>query len=251
LTMTGSNAMSAQPTAVVILIGNELLSGKTQDANLQFLATELAEAGITLREAIVIRDDRDTIIKTVRYYSDRHTYVFTTGGIGPTHDDITAEAVAAAFDTHLVLNEHAAAAIGGERDHPRMKMAMIPPDATLIDNSVSRAPGFQLNNVFVLAGVPRIARAMFESVRPRLRGGAAIVSANADVYLKESDIAVPLTQIAESNADVEIGSYPFSRDGRFGANLVVRGTDAQRVDAVMNIVIAAMTALGAQVQRHA
>lgn len=243
--------MNSQPTAAVILIGNEILSGKTQDANLRFLAAELAEAGIALREAIVIRDDHDTIVKTVRYYSNRYTYVFTTGGIGPTHDDITAEAVAAAFDTHLELNEHAAAAIGGEHDHPRMKMAMVPPEATLISNSVSRAPGFQLHNVFVLAGVPLIARAMFEAVRPRLHGGAAIVSANADVYLKESDIAGPLTRIVAANDDVEIGSYPFARDGRFGANLVVRGTDAQRVDAVMKTIVAAMAELGAEVLRHA
>lgn len=243
--------MSTQPSAAVILIGNELLSGKTQDSNLQFLAAELGAAGIALREAIVIRDDHDTIAKTVRYYSERHTYVFTTGGIGPTHDDITAAAVAAAFDSNLELNEAAAAAIGGERDHPRMKMAMIPPEATLIENSVSRAPGFQLRNVFVLAGVPAIARAMFDALRPRLHGGAAIVSANADVYLKESDIAAPLLQIAADNTDVEIGSYPFSRDGRFGANLVVRGIDAPRVDAVMRTVIETMAALGAQVQRHA
>jgi len=243
--------MSSQPTAVVVLIGNEILSGKTQDANLRFLAAELAQAGIALSEAIVIRDDHDTIVKTVRYYSERHTYVFTTGGIGPTHDDITAEAVAGAFDTHLELNAHAAAAIGGERSHPRMKMAMLPLGATLIDNPVSRAPGFRLHNVFVLAGVPTIARAMFDAVRPQLTGGAAIVSANADVYLKESDIAVPLTQIAAANTDVEIGSYPFSRDGRFGANLVVRGTDAPRVDAVMTMVVEAMSALGAEVQRHA
>jgi molybdopterin-biosynthesis enzyme MoeA-like protein len=129
-------------------------------------------------------------------------------------------------------------------------MAMIPPEASLIENSVSRAPGFQLKNVFVLAGVPLIAQAMFESLRPRLRGGAAIVSANADVFLRESDIARPLTEIAAANSDLEIGSYPFSRDGRFGANIVVRGTDAQRVDTVMKAVIEAMEATGAEVERH-
>ncbi len=243
--------MSEQPTAVIVVIGNEILSGKTQDTNIQYLGNSLAEMGIVLQEAIVIRDDHDTIARTVRYYSDRHTYVFTTGGIGPTHDDITAEAVAAAFDTTVELNEVAAAAIGGERDHPRMKMAMIPREATLIENSVSRAPGFQLHNVFVMAGVPRIAQAMFESLRERLQRGAAIVSANADVFLRESDIAMPLQQIAAENTDVEIGSYPFSRDGRFGANLVVRGTDALRVDSVMKLIVATMQGIGAQVQRHA
>ena len=243
--------MSSQPTAVVIVIGNEILSGKTQDANIGFLGAELAAAGIALHEAIVIRDDQDTIVKTVRYYAKRHTYVFTTGGIGPTHDDITAQAVAAAFDTQLELNEQAAQAIGGDRDHPRMRMAMIPPEAILIENSVSRAPGFQLHNVFVLAGVPKIAQAMFDALRPRLRGGAAIVSANADVYLPESEIAVALTQIADDNKDVEIGSYPFSRDGRFGANLVVRGVDPTRVDAVLQRIVEAMRALDAEVVPHA
>jgi len=243
--------MSSQPTAVIVIIGNEILSGKTQDANIQFLGRALAEAGVALREAIVIRDDHDTIVKTVRYYSERHTYVFTTGGIGPTHDDITAEAVAAAFDKSLELNEAAAALIGGERDHPRMRMAMMPPGAELIDNSVSRAPGFRLHNVFVLAGVPKIAQAMFEAVRPSLHGGNAIISANADVFLKESDIAAPLTQIVNENSDVEIGSYPFTRDDRYGANLVVRGTDFARVDTVMNAVVSAMQELGAEVERKA
>ena len=242
--------MSSQPTAAIIVIGNEILSGKTQDANIRYLGTQLAELGIVLQQAIVLRDDHETIVSTVRYYSQRYTYVFTTGGIGPTHDDITAEAVAAAFGTHVEINEQAAAAIGGDRDHPRMKMAMIPAEATLIENSVSRAPGFQLKNVFVLAGVPSIAQAMFESLRPQLRGGAAIVSANADVFLRESDIARPLAGIASANVDVEIGSYPFSREGQFGANLVVRGTDARRVESVMKEIIEAMEAIGADVQRH-
>jgi molybdenum cofactor synthesis domain-containing protein len=239
--------MSAQPTAVVVVIGNEILSGKTQDSNIRFLGISLAQAGIALQEAIVIRDDHATIVKTVRYYSERHDYVFTTGGIGPTHDDITAEAVAAAFGVPLELDEVAADLIGGDRDHPRMKMAMIPPGATLIENTVSRAPGFQIENVFVLAGVPKIAQAMFESLRPRLRGGEAIVSANANVYLKESDIAEPLGRIVDANKDVEIGSYPFSRDGRYGANLVVRGTDGSRVSKVLSDVVDAMRALGADV----
>ena len=242
--------MSAQATAVVVVIGNEILSGKTNDANIQFLGEALAHEGIALREAIVIRDDHATIVRTVKYYSEKHDYVFTTGGIGPTHDDITAAAVAEAFGASVVLNEEAAELIGGERDHPRMKMAMIPPEATLIENTVSRAPGFQIHNVFVLAGVPKIAQAMFEALRPRLRGGAAIVSENADVYLRESDIAARLSQIAEDNADVEIGSYPFSRNGRYGANLVVRGTDRARVSSVLDQVVAEMQSLGAEGVRH-
>lgn len=243
--------MSSSATAAVIVIGNEILSGKTQDANIGFLGRALAQCGVVLAEAIVIKDDHETIAETVRHYSERHTYVFTTGGIGPTHDDITAEAVAAAFGEKLELDEEAAAAIGGERDHPRMKMAMMPTNSTLIFNEASRAPGFQLRNVFVFAGIPSIAQSMFAAIRPTLRGGEAIVSANADVYLKESEIAGPLTRIVDANDDVEIGSYPFNRDARFGANLVVRGTDAARVDAVMNDVVAAMQALGAEVERKA
>jgi molybdenum cofactor synthesis domain-containing protein len=243
--------MSSQPTAAIVVIGNEILSGKTQDANIRFLGSALAEAGVVLAEAIVIRDDHETIAKTVRYYSERHTYVFTTGGIGPTHDDITAEAVAAAFGEPLELNEEAAELIGGERDHPRMKMAMMPPSASLIENTATRAPGFRLENVFVMAGIPRIAQAMFEAISPMLRGGDAIVSANVDVYLRESDIAAPLTKIVDANPDVEIGSYPFSRDEGYGANLVVRGTDKARVDAVMETIVSTMRDLGAEVQSMA
>jgi molybdenum cofactor synthesis domain-containing protein len=243
--------MSSQPTAAIVVIGNEILSGKTQDANIRFLGSALAEAGVVLAEAIVVRDDHETIAKTVRYYSERHTYVFTTGGIGPTHDDITAEAVAAAFGATLELNEEAAELIGGDREHPRMKMAMMPPEATLIENTATRAPGFRLENVFVLAGIPRIAQAMFEAIRPTLEGGSAIVSANADVYLRESDIAAPLTDIVDANPDVEIGSYPFIRDKGYGANLVVRGTNMERVDAVMETIVATMRELGGDVSRNA
>jgi molybdenum cofactor synthesis domain-containing protein len=243
--------MSQQPTAAIIVIGNEILSGKTLDANIQYLAQELAKLGIVLGEARVIRDDRSMIIDCVRLYSHAYDYVFTTGGIGPTHDDITAEAIAAACDDELVLNEEAAARIGGDRTHPRMKMAMIPRRAALIENSLSRAPGFRIDNIYVLAGIPRVAQAMFASLKPELRRGQEILSASADVFLKESEIAVPLTKIANANADVEIGSYPFSRDGTFGANLVVRGVDAARVEAVIGEIVATMQQLGGEPQRIA
>jgi molybdenum cofactor synthesis domain-containing protein len=241
--------MSQQPTAAVIVIGNEILSGKTLDANIQYLAQELAKLGIVLVEARVIRDDRSMIIDYVRACSRAYDYVFTTGGIGPTHDDITAEAVSAACDDELVLNEEAAARIGGERDHPRMKMAMIPRTAVLIENTVSRAPGFRVHNVYVLAGIPSVAQAMFSALKHELRRGREILSASADVFLKESDIAVPLSKIAEANTDVEIGSYPFSRNGSYGANLVVRGVDAERVEAVITEIVAAMRKFGGEPQR--
>jgi molybdenum cofactor synthesis domain-containing protein len=241
--------MTQQPTAAIVVIGNEILSGKTLDANIQYLAQELARLGIVLVEARVIRDDRAMIIEYVRQCSRAYDYVFTTGGIGPTHDDITAEAVAAACGDELVLNEDAAVRIGGDRNHPRMKMAMIPRTAALIENTVSRAPGFRLGNVYVLAGIPSVAQAMFTSLKHELRRGPEILSASADVFLKESEIAMPLAQIAEANGDVEIGSYPFSRDGTYGANLVVRGVDAARVEAVIAEIVAAMQARGGSPQR--
>lgn len=236
-----------QPTtAAVLLIGNEILSGKTQDANLQFLGAELAKLGIRLLEARVVPDDHETIARQVNELRARYSYVFTTGGIGPTHDDITAECVAAAFGVELVFDPEAVRrlqASGAQINDARMRMARVPAGASLIDNSVSIAPGFRMENVFVLAGVPHIARAMFAAAARELPAGAAIHSAAIDVFAREGDIAEPLARIAEANADVEIGSYPFSRDGRFGANLVVRGTDERRVGEVLAEIDAAMAAL--------
>jgi len=246
--------MTAQqaPTACVILIGNELLSGKTQDANLAFLGGELARLGIRLVEARVIRDDTDTIVATVNELRQRHTYVFTTGGIGPTHDDITADAIARAFGTRLERNADAVArlaASGRELTEARLKMAMIPVGATLVANSVSFAPGFRVENVFVLAGVPSIARAMFAALEPELDGADPIRSSTLEAYAPESNLAGPLEAIALEHPRVEIGSYPFSRDGRFGASLVVRGTDAAEIEIVVSEIAAAMTAIGIETAR--
>jgi len=230
--MTGSD----DSTACVLIIGNEILSGKTQDANLQFMAEAFARLGIRLAEARVIRDEPDVIAAVVNECRARYTYVFTTGGIGPTHDDLTAESVAQAFGVELVLDEEAARRIGrGSRDlNPaRLKMAMIPAGASLIDNPISQAPGFRIDNVFVMAGIPSIARAMFAAVEHELSGGKPILSASVDVYRREGDIAAPLDDIARRHGSVEIGSYPFSREGRFGASLVVRGTDADAIEAAM------------------
>lgn len=223
-------------TACVLIIGNEILSGKTQDANLRFMAEAFARLGIRLTEARVIRDEPDIIAAVVNECRERYTYVFTTGGIGPTHDDLTAAAVAKAFGVELVLDEDAARRIGhGSRDlnAARLKMAMIPEGASLIDNPISQAPGFRIGNVFVMAGIPSIARAMFAAVEPELRGGDPILSESVDIFRREGDIAAPLDEIASRHTAVEIGSYPFSREGRFGASIVVRGTDAERIDAAM------------------
>jgi molybdenum cofactor synthesis domain-containing protein len=246
-------SQSSALTAAVLLIGNELLSGKTQDANLRYLGTELAKLGIKLAEARVVRDEPPAIIDHLNALRAAHTYVFTTGGIGPTHDDITAECVARAFGTTLEVNADAVAALertSKDLNEARLKMARIPVGATLVANSVSNAPGFRIENVFVLAGIPSIARAMFEAAKPELEAGAVIRSASVDVFAREGDIAAPLERLALENADVEIGSYPFIRDGRYGANLVVRGTDEGRIEAVMEEIVATMRALGGNPERQ-
>jgi molybdenum cofactor synthesis domain-containing protein len=237
--------MNEQPTAAVLIIGNEILSGKTQDANLKFLGESLAALGILLCEARVIRDVPEVIAAVVNECRARYTYVFTTGGIGPTHDDVTAESVARAFGVDLILDEEAARRVGrGSRDvnASRLRMAMIPAGASLVDNTVSQAPGFRMENVFVMAGIPSIARAMFAAVEPELERGAPIRSQSIDVYRREGDFASNLEEIARHHPQVEIGSYPFSREGRFGASIVVRGTDESRVAAAMDDI---RTTLGA------
>ena len=242
------------PTAGVILIGNELLSGKTQDSNLQFIGQRLADLGIRLQEAVVIADIEATIIATVNGYRTRHDYVFTTGGIGPTHDDITSASVAKAFGVRLVKHPEAVRRLerayqrAGLSDE-RMKMAEIPEGATLVDNPISQAPGFQIENVFVLAGIPSIARAMFDSLAPTLQGGPAIVSASVDGYLAESSLAKRLGEIDQRFPDVDIGCYPFFRNRRFGANVVARGTDATAVREVIDLVFELMDELGGEPER--
>lgn len=228
---------TAAPTACLVIIGNEILSGKTQDANLQFLAQALSRLGIVFAEARVIRDEPPIIADVVNECRARYTYVFTTGGIGPTHDDVTAESIARAFGVPLVLDDDAANRIqrgGRELTPARAKMAMVPEGATLIDNPISHAPGFRLDNVFVMAGIPSVARAMFGAIEHELVGGTPIHSESVDVYARESDIADPLEAIAKKYPQVDVGSYPFSRDGRYGASLVVRGTDRDAIEAALS-----------------
>ncbi len=234
-------------TACVLLIGNEILSGKTQDANLQYLGTELSRLGVKLAEARVLPDDADVIVATVNECRARYTYVFTTGGIGPTHDDITAKCIATAFGRELILDQRAVECLkrgSFELNEARLKMARLPEGSTLIENPRSNAPGFCVENVYVLAGIPSIARAMFETLADEFDSGPPIYSRNVDVFMREGDIAGPLEIIADEFPDIEIGSYPFARDGRFGANLVVRGTDAGRLDLALNKIVETMTRLG-------
>jgi molybdenum cofactor synthesis domain-containing protein len=240
---------ATQSTACVLIIGNEILSGKTQDANLQFLGLELAKLGTKLAEARVVRDEPEMIVAALNECRAKYTYVFTTGGIGPTHDDITAECVARAFGVPMTLDSDAVERLRRGRvelNEARLKMARVPQGATLIDNPVSHAPGFRIGNVFVYAGIPAIMRAMFAASVPLLTKGAQILSTSIDVYAREGDLAQPLERIARAHPEVEIGSYPFARDGRFGATLVVRGTDGAAVERVRAEIVAAMVALAGE-----
>ena len=241
--------MSAGPTACVLIIGNEILSGKTQDTNLQFLGVELAKLGIRLAEGRVVRDEPAAIIRHVNETRREFTYVFTTGGIGPTHDDITAECVAQAFGVPLELSDDAVLRLrrgGRPLNEARLKMARIPRGAELVDNPVSNAPGFRIENVFVFAGIPSIARAMFANAVPLLVHGAPILSASVDAFLREGDFAAALTSIQQRYATVEIGSYPFNRDGKLGATLVARGTDRALLAKAVEEIAAAIAALGGE-----
>ncbi|MBT6189833.1 MAG: competence/damage-inducible protein A [Tateyamaria sp.] len=224
------------PTAAILVIGDEILSGRTRDANMHYLAGQLTEHGIDLREARVVSDDPAAIVATVQALSAAYDNVFTSGGIGPTHDDITADCIAEAFgvsidvrdDARAILADHYARS-GVELNAARLRMARIPDGASLIDNPVSSAPGFTLGNVHVMAGVPSVFRAMVASILPSLTGGAPLVSSTLRVERGEGDIAGPLGNLAALFPKLSFGSYPFQKDGRYGANIVVRGTDTAEV----------------------
>jgi molybdenum cofactor synthesis domain-containing protein len=236
-------------TAAVLIIGNEILSGRTQDANLAYLAKGLGEVGVVLREARVIPDVPDTIIATVNALRAAFDYVFTTGGIGPTHDDITSECVARAFGVPLILHPEAHRMFlsyyqPGELNEARLRMAHTPEGATLIPNPVSRAPGFRIGNVFVMAGIPRVMQGMFDGVKHQLKGGPPMLSRTVSCGLAEGVLAKGLGEIQARHPELEIGSYPFYRRGQFGVSLVLRGRDAARLDAVAGDVAAMVRDLG-------
>ena len=221
---------SVPKTAGVIIIGNEILSGRTQDANLAHIANKLEQLGIILSEALVIPDVEEIIIEKVTDYSQRFDYVFTTGGIGPTHDDITAASIARAFNKKLVRNPEAVACMEryydpGQLTEARLRMANMPEDAYLIDNPVSGVPGFQIENVFVLAGVPNIMQGMLDGLAGKLTGGIPILTASVSTNLTESRIAEGMGKIQELANDVSIGSYPYFKHGELGVNVVLRSTD--------------------------
>ncbi|NEX91427.1 molybdopterin-binding protein [Caulobacter sp. 17J65-9] len=228
--------MSDQPSAAVLIIGDEILSGRTQDTNLNVIARFLADLGVDLQEARTVGDGHDRIVEALDALRARYDYVITTGGIGPTHDDVTAEAVAAAFGVDLPFHPEALAILerryDGDFNAARRRMARIPQGATLIRNPVSDAPGFQIDNVFVLAGVPQIMTAMLDDVRPRMRTGRVKVERAAVVSgAGEGLLAAPLEAAARARPDLSFGSYPRFAEGGWGVKLVVGGRDVAAVDA--------------------
>jgi len=223
-------------TACVVVIGNEILSGRTQDANLSYLALALNSVGVRVREARVIPDDPDTIIATVNEVRAKFDYVFTTGGIGPTHDDITSLCIARAFGVPLILHPEAKALLEmhyrqGELNEARLRMAHVPEGAELLLNPVSRAPGFRIGNVFVLPGVPLVMQAIFDGFKHILAGGKTVLSRSITCALLEGRIAADLGTIQDGYPCVEIGSYPFFGQGAYGTCLVLRTTDQALLDA--------------------
>lgn len=222
----------------MVIIGNEILSGRTQDANLAYAATLLNEFGIQMREVRVIPDVESTIVETVNELREKFDYIFTTGGIGPTHDDITAVSIAKAFGVPIVIDPMAKALLeehyGADNlTDARLRMARVPKGAILIDNPLSRAPGFQIGNVLVMAGIPVVMKSMIDNVAPRLKGGKPVLSRTVTALIRESDIAVGLEDLQTKYQAVEIGSYPFFRKNVVGANLVMRGTDADVLEQVV------------------
>ena len=230
-------APSASVTAALIIIGNEVLSGRTHDKNLPYIAEKLNGVGVRLTEARVIPDIPDIIIRTVRELSANFTYVFTTGGIGPTHDDITADCVAEAMGVAIDIDPEALRRLeihyensGLEINEARLRMARIPAGATLIDNPISAAPGFRIGNVHVMAGVPKIMQAMLDGILPTLKGGRPMISITLRCSLPEGRIAQGLGALAKAYPDVDFGSYPAWTKTAFQVSLVVRGDDPDRVE---------------------
>ena len=238
----------------MLVIGDEILSGRTQDANSNYVARQLTAIGIDLKEVRVVGDIEDEIVAALNALRSRYDFVFTTGGIGPTHDDITADAVAKAFGVGIGYHPEAYALLEaryakGEFNEARKRMARIPDGGTLIKNSASVAPGFQIGNVFVMAGVPMVMRAMMEEVLPRLPRGAPVLSVTISAALPEGAIAQGLGDIQKAYPQTAIGSYPWYRDGQFGAQLVVRSRDVAAVEAAAREIEAMAVKLGATPER--
>ena len=248
-----ASGVEGRVTAAVLIIGDEILSGRTQDTNLRDIAKYLGVHGIDLAEARTVPDVHEEIIAALDALRTRYDYVITTGGIGPTHDDITADAVAAAFGVELYehpdivqqMEARVASRPGAVMNAAMLRMARVPVGGELVRSSVSAPPGFTIGNVFVLAGVPTIMRAMLEDVGHRLKGGVVTVSRTVRVEGSgESIIAAPLEAVAKAHPDMSLGSYPFFSEGVYGSNLVLRGRDPTELDATVGELIAALQGAG-------
>jgi molybdenum cofactor synthesis domain-containing protein len=237
-------------TAAVIIIGNEILSGRTQDTNLRDIATTVGGWGIRVTEARVVPDVEAAIVSTVNELRARHDYLFTTGGIGSTHDDITTECIAKAFGVQLIEHPQIAEVIRKYKASPEviaaaMRMALVPEGADLIQNLSGGPPGFSMNNVYVMAGIPSVMRAMLGSLATKLTGGAVVQSQSISGYVSEPAIAEPLRRLQAEYPGVDIGSYPFFREGKIGTTLVARGTNKAMLDSVVERIKALLVAAGA------
>ena len=256
-----STAASDRPTAAdrnvtacIVVIGNEILSGRTKDANIPYLAVELGKVGVRVMECRVVPDIEQRIIETVNEVRARFDYVFTTGGIGPTHDDITADCIARAFG--VGISEHPEAIDRMTRYYgdpaqftvARRRMARVPDGGELVDNPISVAPGFRIGNVYVFAGIPRIVEGMFQSMKHQLVGGTPVQSRTVRTNIVEGIIAEPLGALQQRFADIDIGSYPGFRQGRPSVSLVLRGTDPVRLDAVRDELFAILKGLGGEAE---
>jgi molybdenum cofactor synthesis domain-containing protein len=254
-TKTAPGAAAAEApktvTACVLIIGNEILSGRTQDENLAFLARGLNDVGVRVREARVIPDDPGAIAAAVNEARRAFDHVFTTGGIGPTHDDITAQCVADAFGVPLVVHPDAKRLLeahypAGHLNEARLRMAMVPEGAVLLPNPISQAPGFRIGNVFVLPGVPSIMQGIFEQLKHRLEGGPRVLSRSVSCRLGEGVLAQDLGRLQARWSDLEIGSYPYFRRGDFGVTLVLSGTDRKHLEAATEELRGLIRALGGE-----
>ena len=243
--------MADRVTAAVMIIGDEILSGRTQDTNLNFIAKYLGTYGVDLAEARVVPDIEDEIITALNALRAKYDYVITTGGIGPTHDDITADCVAKAFGVELYehpeIIEMMQTRWQGELNAARRRMARVPVGGSLVKNAVQGPPGFQIENVFVLAGVPMVMRGMMDDVVPRLRTGAVVIARTVRVEgAGEGVIAEPLGALAKAHPELSIGSYPFFGPQGYGSNLVVRGRDEELVERTVVDLMEALADIGAK-----
>ncbi|MGN6496311.1 MAG: competence/damage-inducible protein A [Tsuneonella sp.] len=238
-------------TAALIVIGDEILSGRTHDKNIAQIASWLQVQGIRLSEVRVVPDVEDRIVEAVNALRAAHDYLFTTGGIGPTHDDITVDAVAKALGVPVVIHPEARAMLeryytgrGSALTEARLRMARVPQGAELIPNRMSGAPGIRIGNLFVMAGVPHITAGMLDALTGELEGGAPLLSETVGCWVAESEVADILRKVEQAHDNAQIGSYPFFRDGRTGANFVIRSTDAATLESCARSLGDALTAAG-------